>query len=213
MPTRAHIWLSYPHPAPSRILEIPLEQTDTATLHWGAMSLLNPDTLPSMAAPAVLVVSCPSDLVARCAEAVESLALALQECGFVAAATTAAERRPLAIVMTEDVYAFDPEAFDALARDVRASLVRVEEDIPAAKLELILEVAVEEAARRRRESPAADRAHATTASEQDGRRTVPNPAQLAYRVGQRMPSRADLVTAAWKARTSSPPPPSSRRGI
>ena len=186
------------------------------------MSLLNPDTLPSMAAPAVLVVSCPPDLVARCAEAAESLALALQEGGFLAAATIAAERRPLAIVMTEDVYAFDPDAFDALARDVRASLVRVEEDIPTAKLELILEVAIEDAARRRRESPAATtgeaagdgrRAHVATASEQDGRRTVPNPAQLAYRVGQRMPSRADLVAAVWKARTSSPPPPSSRRGI
>jgi hypothetical protein len=186
------------------------------------MPQFNPDTLPSMAAPAVLVVSCPPDLVAHCAQAVESLALVLQECGFLAAATLAAERRPLAIVMTDDVYAFDPDAFDALARDVQASLVRVEEDVAPAKLELILEVAVEDAARRRREraaaeasarAPAPRRAGRAAESDQDGRRTVPNPAQLAYRVGQRMPSQADLVAAAWNARASSPPPPSSRRGI
>ncbi len=188
------------------------------------MSLSNPDTLPSLAAPAVLVVSCPPDLVSRCAEALESLGLARQACGFLAAATMAAERRPLAIVMTDDVYAFDPDAFDALARDIRASLVRVEEDITAPKLELILEVAVDEAARRRREmggtiDDGGSALHGgrapsrTLPSSEDGRRTVPNPTQLAYRIGQRLPSQADLVAAAWKGRRSSSPPPSSRRGI
>ena len=180
------------------------------------MPSVNADTLPSLAAPTVLVVSCPPELVARCAQAIQPLGLALQECGFIAAATMAAERRPLAIVMTEDLYAFDPEELDALARDVRASLVRIEEDITVAKLELILEAAVDEAARQRREMLAAWRApqvSPATASVEDGRRTVPDPRLLAYSVGQRLPSRADLVAAAWMGRASTPPPPSSRRGI
>jgi hypothetical protein len=182
------------------------------------------DTVPSLATPTVLVVSCAPELVARCAQAIAPLGLALQECGFVEAATMAAERRPLAIVMVEDVYAFDPDELDALARDVRASLVRVEEDIPVAKLELILEVAVDDAARRRREMLAAWSTEAAPpalparviASAEDGRRTVPNPALLSYSVGQRMPSRADLAAAAWMGRAPAapqPPPPSSRRGI
>jgi hypothetical protein len=44
------------------------------------------------------------------------------------AQTRAAELRPFAIVMYDDVYAFDSTEFDALARDVRAELIVVTED-------------------------------------------------------------------------------------
>jgi hypothetical protein len=183
------------------------------------MPSANPDTLPSLAAPTVLAVSCPPELVARCAEAIAPLGLALQACGFLEAATMAAERRPLAIVVVEDVYAFDPDEFDALARDVRASLVRVEEGITVPKLELILEAAVDDAAQRRRAmiaawstAPQGFPGARESAIDEDGRRTVPNPQMLAYRVGQRLPSRADLAAAAWIGRIPTPAPPSSRRG-
>jgi hypothetical protein len=50
--------------------------------------------------------------------------------------TRAAELRPFAIVIHEEMYAFDSAEFDALARDVRAALIvvnsreeRVAEDI------------------------------------------------------------------------------------
>ena len=44
------------------------------------------------------------------------------------AATAVATHRPFAIVMAEAVYRFDSDEFDALARDVRAELIRVEDD-------------------------------------------------------------------------------------
>ena len=84
-------------------------------------------TIPALPPPTVLAVSCPPELVARCAGALLTIGIGLKECGFVSAATVAAERRPLAIVIVKDIYLFDPDAFDALARDVQASLVRVDE--------------------------------------------------------------------------------------
>ena len=39
------------------------------------------------------------------------------------AATHVARERPFAIVVSDEVYAFDAAEFDALARDVRASLI------------------------------------------------------------------------------------------
>jgi hypothetical protein len=140
-----------------------------------------------------------------------TLGVTLRECGFMTAPTVAAERRPLAILLPMDIYAFDPSAFDALARDVQASLVRVDEDIPAGQLELLLTAAVEDAAARRHELlPAFPMGDAA----ENGRRTVPNPALLAYRVGQRLPSPDALAAAAWPARVESAPPgpPSSRKG-
>ncbi|APR85067.1 Hypothetical protein A7982_10416 [Minicystis rosea] len=62
-----------------------------------------------------------------------------------------AELRPLAIVVTQEVYDFDPLEFDALARDVSSSLLRVEEDISEAMLELLLGAAIDASLARRRE--------------------------------------------------------------
>lgn len=70
------------------------------------------------------------------------------------AVTYIAERQPLVIVMPEDLYAFDAEEFDALARDVRASLLRVDEDIAEATLELLLGAALDAAIVRRRKQGA-----------------------------------------------------------
>jgi hypothetical protein len=41
-------------------------------------------------------------------------------------ASVVASLRPFALVMSEDVYAFDAAEFEALARDVKATLVRVD---------------------------------------------------------------------------------------
>ena len=49
----------------------------------------------------------------------------VKECDLRSVATMVARWRPLAIVLTEDLYTFDAPEFDALARDVSSTLVRV----------------------------------------------------------------------------------------
>jgi hypothetical protein len=44
------------------------------------------------------------------------------------AATQVAKSRPFAIVLSEEIYAFDAAEFDALARDVQAALIAVPTD-------------------------------------------------------------------------------------
>ncbi len=156
----------------------------------------------------MLAVSCPPELVARCAGALLSIGVGLKECGFVSAATVVAERRPLAIVIVKDIYLFDPDAFDALARDVQASLVRVDEDIPSGTLEFLLAAAIEDAAARRSEALPARPAGSDHAA--SGRRTVPHPGLVGYAVGQRLMTPADMTSAAWAGRSDAPP--SSRPG-
>src|ERR1700754_1653425 len=50
------------------------------------------------------------------------------------AATTVARERPFAIVVSDEIYAFDSGEFDALARDVRAVLIALPTDGVPVKL-------------------------------------------------------------------------------
>ncbi len=50
------------------------------------------------------------------------------------AATKVARTRPFAIVLSEEIYAFDAAEFDALARDVRAELIAIPTDDVPVKL-------------------------------------------------------------------------------
>ena len=141
------------------------------------MPLSDETTLRRITAPTVLVIGCPPGLSARCVQALEGIGAILVGADVVSAPTVAAARRPLAIVLMEDLYAFDPEEFDALARDVGASLVKVEEEISAAKLELLLSAAVDAALERRREAgrrAAAPRAAPPPASNPGGPRRRPS---------------------------------------
>ncbi len=175
------------------------------------MKTTDGSTLTALAAPAVLAIGCSPDLVARCVQALEGIGVALRTCDFLNAATVAAERRPLALVMLEDLYAFDPLEFDALARDVRASLVRVEDGITVPKLEMLLAAAIDTAAAERGVLlPAWPEVGAGSILEKDdretGRRTPADPSLVRYDVGQRLPSRANLAAAAWPALAEGPPP-------
>ncbi|MEZ4232993.1 MAG: hypothetical protein R3B89_27685 [Polyangiaceae bacterium] len=49
----------------------------------------------------------------------------IEECAVEQLTTAAATLRPWAIVMSETTYAFDPQEFDALARDVGGRIVRL----------------------------------------------------------------------------------------
>ena len=107
-------------------------------------------TLTAVAAPTVIAIGCPPELNARCTRALAATGVRLEDCEVSNAVTMVAERQPLVIVLVEDLYAFDPDEFDALARDVRASLLRVEEDIVEAKLEMLLSAAIDATIERRK---------------------------------------------------------------
>lgn len=92
--------------------------------------MLGPMTNPTVMPPAaevVVVVGGPRELIeaARQAAGVAAAArIEIAELG--TAATVVATHRPFAIVISEDVYAFDSAEFDALARDVNATLLKVD---------------------------------------------------------------------------------------
>jgi hypothetical protein len=85
----------------------------------------------------------------RCGRALSTLGALFHRGTIENAATVVAERRPLVIVIPQDVYEFDPHEFDALARDVSASLLRVDDGVSEAMLEMLLGPALEAGMQRR----------------------------------------------------------------
>ena len=100
--------------------------------------------------PCVLVVmdAVWPDLFARCLVAATRSGVLVHRCELQGAATFAAERRPVAIVLSNAVHALDPEEFNALARDVRAMLLGVDEEISERELEAMFTGALRERERR-----------------------------------------------------------------
>jgi len=104
------------------------------------------------ASSVVVVVGGPRELIDATRQAAGIAAAARVETAELAtAATVVATHRPFAIVMSEDVYAFDSAEFDALARDVNATLLKIPlDDSDAAKLERALMPKLGRAHRRKR---------------------------------------------------------------
>lgn len=114
------------------------------------MSRWDAETLRSSNVPTVLVIGASPEFLARCRSGSAKAGAVVISSTVQAATTTAAERRPVAIVLTADIHGFDPGAFAALAKDVRATLVTVpDEAIPSPALESAIEKAVTSALRRR----------------------------------------------------------------
>jgi hypothetical protein len=112
------------------------------------------DTSKAVFIPTVLAVGCSDALLSRCWGALSGMGVMVRDCALSRAGTLAASRQPLAIVVPSAVYALDPEELDALARDVGAILIRVEEDADGPELADALTGAVRVGARRReRRSP------------------------------------------------------------
>ena len=89
------------------------------------VSVSAPTTIPHPIA-VVVVVGGPPELIEATRQAAGIAAAAKIETAELSnAATVVAASRPFAIVMSEDVYAFDSAEFDALARDVNAALLKV----------------------------------------------------------------------------------------
>ena len=84
----------------------------------------NPTFRP-VRAPVVLVVGGPDELLAATLRVAggESPSIEVAACAAAAAATEGARLRPFALVLSQDIYGFDPDEFSALARDVNADLV------------------------------------------------------------------------------------------
>lgn len=97
-------------------------------------------------APVVLAIGCSPELGRRCREAAIAGQSLVVEADILSAANTAAQTRPLVIVMLEDVYAFDASSFNELAADVRARLVLLtDEHVSQQDLETMLVGAIVEA--------------------------------------------------------------------
>lgn len=92
------------------------------------MSVHEIPTLRPMQVPVTLVVGGSERLIGAVSEAAISAQLLVAECTLVDAMNTAAEMRPLVIVLPRDVYEAEREGLDLLARDIRAKLLVVESD-------------------------------------------------------------------------------------
>ncbi|XYH92638.1 hypothetical protein ACMHYB_32770 [Sorangium sp. So ce1128] len=160
-------------------------------------------------------------LFSLCLTVAPGCGVLLHRCDAATAATIAAERRPLAIILSNSVYAMDPAEFDALARDVRSTLVRLDEEVSERELEAMLngalrdtrEMSAQRDAGRRDEGSGRYTLIGTQRSETVGARAA---AGADPRAAQKQGASADPRFAPRRGDPSSTqstmPPPSSRSG-
>lgn len=82
-------------------------------------------TLRQFQIPVVLVIGGSESLLSAVSDIAVSAQVLVSECSVDSATDTAAQMRPLVMIMEEDVYAEDATNLEALARDVRAKIMRV----------------------------------------------------------------------------------------
>jgi hypothetical protein len=93
-----------------------------------------------------LVIGGSAELVQAVEEAAVSAQVLVAECAVSEATNTVASMRPLVMVMPDEVYSFDPESFEALARDVRSQVLTIpSEGLPLDQLRSRLEAVMLEA--------------------------------------------------------------------
>ncbi|MGK3992963.1 hypothetical protein [Sorangium sp. So ce1024] len=107
---------------------------------------------PTASASVVLIVSASEQLAERCRRLVFVEGADLLACDLVSLRGSAAWLNPLAIVMTQDVRAFDPEGFLELSRRTGAELVVLpSESVSDTQLTAMITAALDIAQRRRTE--------------------------------------------------------------
>lgn len=95
------------------------------------------NTLETNPANTVLLVGGNPELLATAQRAARSVPTAnVVYCDLREAPTRVAELWPFAIIMSDDLYAFDSAEFDALARDVKARLILVSLDAGVVEADL-----------------------------------------------------------------------------
>ncbi|WP_104982718.1 hypothetical protein [Sorangium cellulosum] len=154
--------------------------------------------------PSILVVLDPAwpALFSLCLAVAPGCGVLLHRCEIATVATIAAERRPLAIIMSNGVYAKDPVEFEALARDVRSTLLRLDEEVSERELEAMLSGALRETSASR---------DASRRDEGSGRYTLIG-AQRSEAVGPRGGASADPRSASRAVAPSAEPRLAQRRG-
>ena len=105
---------------------------------------------PPLAAtkPVVLVVAAPKSLVRTCRMAAVAFDARVQATDFLTAGRYVRELSPFALVVTEDVYAFDRLGISKLALDADALLVIWSDDLDAEYLEPLLDTALKHRTKR-----------------------------------------------------------------
>ena len=97
----------------------------------------------SKRAPTVLVLNAPEAFLAHCRAAIASLGASLVDGAIMRAGELVGEHRPCAIVVTDDVYAFDRSGLNRLALDNDAHLVVWSEEVDGRQLEPLLAGAID----------------------------------------------------------------------
>jgi hypothetical protein len=97
---------------------------------------------PEKRAPTILVLNAPPAFLAECTESAKSLSATLVDGQIGAAGELVEEHRPCAIVVTDDVYAFDRSGLNRLALDNDAHLVVWSEEVGGRQLEPLLAGAI-----------------------------------------------------------------------
>jgi hypothetical protein len=93
-------------------------------------------------APTILVLNATAAFLAECTDAVKSLSATLVDGAIGKAAELVEEHRPCAIVVTDDIYAFDRSGLNRLALDNDAHLVVWSEEVGGRQLEPLLAGAI-----------------------------------------------------------------------
>lgn len=75
--------------------------------------------------PVALLVGGDAATIALLSEAAVGAQVLVAECAEADVITAAAQMRPLVLVVPEDIYVRDPEELEALARDIRATVLRL----------------------------------------------------------------------------------------
>jgi hypothetical protein len=116
-----------------------------------SVELENAALVPTLSS--VLAIHCSAELLRRCAEAAARAGISARECELATMGREATRRRPLAMIVPSYLHEFDPTEFDALARDIGAELLVVDEAVGQAELD---ELIVGAARSRARSSRAAE---------------------------------------------------------
>ncbi|MEM1030705.1 MAG: hypothetical protein AAF928_10040 [Myxococcota bacterium] len=106
-------------------------------------------TLRNFKVPVVLVVGGDDRLIRVVSEAALELQVLVVDCSPENAVNTAVQMQPLVMVVPSRVYDPDRPNFDALARDIRAELLRAGEEMPAPALAASLSTMMQDAEAKR----------------------------------------------------------------
>lgn len=128
-----------PPPVPERAKKVSIREA----LEEDDLLEVAPPTPREKRAPTVLVLNAPEAFLSECRSAATALAATLVDGNIARAGELVAEHRPCAIVVTDDVYAFDRSGLNKLALDNDAHLVVWSEEVDGRQLAPLLEGAID----------------------------------------------------------------------